>query len=120
LVASIVLLDLWRLAMAEEDNTLSYTFRGSKEELKRLRRLISKALEEAVPPIDPGGPIEDWGQRGGWVLDIKDNWPQKGGWYLTKEGKRTKVRPEEKVVLEGVKTVTETVVQALNKAKAVK
>ena len=61
--------------MARGDKTLSYSFRGSAEDLKRLQQLIGKAVELAFPPIDPQGPVEDWGQSGGWV---PGSWRQLG------------------------------------------
>ena len=65
--------------MAKGDGTLSYTFHGSAKQLSKLRKLIQDALEEAAPKPDPSGPIEDWGQNGGWVRDLKDGWGQSGG-----------------------------------------
>ena len=94
-----------------KNGTLHYTFRGSSAQLKKIQDIIRKAL--ARPPKDPGGPVEDWGQSGGWVQDVKDNWGQKGGWYLVVENKATKVaRPDEAVT-----AVTASVYKALAKAK---
>lgn len=96
--------------MAKRDRTLTYTFRGSSKDLKRLQQLIAKALE--VPPIDPQGPVENWGQTGGWVQETS-GWSQSGGWYLVVENKETKVsRPDE-----SLNKVTATVYQALSKAQ---
>jgi hypothetical protein len=100
--------------MAKPDHTLAYTFRGSAEQLSKLRQVIRKALQEAVPPINPGGPVEDWGQSGGWVQDLKDGWGQSGGWYLVieKDEKIQVSRPDKALT-----KVTATVYKALSKAK---
>jgi hypothetical protein len=100
--------------MAKGGKTLSYTFRGSQDRIKKLQDIIKRALESAVPKIDPGGPVENWGQSGGWVQDIRDHWGQSGGWYLViGNEKPVKVsRPDKSVV-----NVTKTVYEALSKAK---
>ncbi len=104
--------------MAKGGSTISYTFNGSAKQLAKLRKLIHEALAEAVPKPDPSGPIEDWGQNGGWVQDLKDGWGQAGGWYLVKENKKTRVARPDKVATAAITTVTATVVEALAKAKA--
>ena len=79
-----------------------------------LQKLITKALQEAVPPINPQGPVENWGQSGGWVQDLGDKWSQSGGWYLVIENdKATKVSQPDNSLTE----VTKTVYKALSKAE---
>lgn len=93
--------------------TLNYTFRGSSKALERLKDLINRALEEAVPKFDPGGPVENWGQSGGWVLSIEDKWSQDGGWYLVIENDAVKAsQPDDSLT-----KVTATVYKALSKAE---
>jgi hypothetical protein len=106
--------------MAKGDATLSYTFRGSKAQLRKIQKLIDTALQEDAPKPDPAGPITDWPQTGGWVQDLGDKWPQKGGWYLVKEDKKTKVARPEKAVTQAITAVTASVVQALTKAKSIR
>lgn len=91
--------------------TVNYTFRGSSAQLQKIQDIIKKAL--ARQPIDPGGPVENWGQSGGWVQDVKDNWGQRGGWYLVVENKATKVARPDKALT----NVTASVYKALSKAK---
>ena len=100
--------------MAKKGSTLSYTFRGSQARLKKLNEIMKKILEDAVPDTDPGAPVENWGQSGGWVQDLHDKWSQSGGWYLVIENdKSIKVsRPNKSVV-----DISKTVYQALSKAK---
>lgn len=99
--------------MARE-KTISYTFRGSAEKLEKLQTIINRAFENAKPTIDPGGPVEDWGQSGGWVQDIGDSWSQSGGWYLVLENEApVRVRLPDA----SLNNVTKNVYAALNKAK---
>jgi hypothetical protein len=102
--------------MAKGDKTLSYSFRGSDQDLKKLKLLINEAVQRAVPPVDPGGPVENWGQSGGWVQDLGDKWGQSGGWYLVVENREAvKVSTPDQALTK----VTATVYQALSKAKQV-
>lgn len=100
--------------MAKREKALSYTFRGTPERLEKLQELIKRALESAVPKVDPGGPVEDWGQNGGWVQDLGDHWSQSGGWYLVVgDSEAVKVsRPNESIA-----NVTKTFYQAISKAE---
>lgn len=98
----------------KREQILNYTFRGSSEKLKRLEQLIRKAIEKAAPPIDPQGPIENWGQSGGWVRDFETGWSQSGGWYLVVENdKLIKVSQPDKSLTK----VSTTVYEALSKAE---
>jgi hypothetical protein len=44
--------------------------------------------------IDPGGPVEQWGQNGGWYQDLKDGWGQKGGWVQDLGGRGVLARAD--------------------------
>jgi hypothetical protein len=102
--------------MAKPGRALSYTFHGSSDQLAKLQASINKALESAVPKIDPGGPVENWGQSGGWVQDLGDKWGQSGGWYLVVENDPgLKVANPDK----SLANVTKIVYQALSKARQV-
>jgi hypothetical protein len=94
--------------------TYNLTFRGTSPELIKLKKLIDIALKQAVPPIDRGRPIENWGQAGGWVNDLHDNWGQDGGWYLGAGDGEVKVSQPDAALTK----VTATVYEALSKATA--
>ena len=100
----------------DSERTLSVAFKGSPERLERIKELLDRVLEEvAEGRIDPGGPVSDWSQSGGWVLE-SDGWSQKGGWYLVREDVQLqRVRPDE-----SLENVTKNVYEALSKAKGVR
>lgn len=101
--------------MSKRDHTLTYTFRGSAKQLNKLQKLINIALqEEAAPSVDHQGPVENWGQSGGWVQDLEGGWSQNGGWYLVIENDEViKVSQPDSSLTK----VTMTVYEALSKAE---
>lgn len=77
---------------------------NSKASQKGLAAAVKKAIKDLASKKSlktrTSGPKANWGQSGGWVLDISDPWSQQGGWYLDVNGKKTKAsKPPAKVAI---------------------
>lgn len=101
--------------MAEPDYPTLDLRSMSPEQQLGLLDAVGFALREVFQLGKPGGTVENWGQSGGWVLDIEGGWSQSGGWYLVIEN-RFAARVD--LVKEQVQTVTATTLESVVGEKA--